>query len=163
MQDRAIEPRELSDMNDALFRLIYVSQNNIEGDVDTVQAEIDQILSVARDANRLCGVTGALMFNSGCFAQILEGDQADVEATFERIQCDYRHSDVVILSYSSIDSRSFNDWSMAYIGQCSESNEAFEHIRSESNFDSSRLNGDHVFEMMKSHLAKAESNNRNAA
>ena len=37
------------------------------------------------------------MFNSGCFAQVLEGPHHAIQATFERIQCDERHSDVTVL------------------------------------------------------------------
>lgn len=58
-------------MSSTIARLIYLSTNQIEGDEAAVSREISSILDVARKANDAVGVTGALMFNSGCFAQIL--------------------------------------------------------------------------------------------
>jgi len=61
-------------------------------------------------------VTGGLLFSEGCFAQVLEGPQDAVEAAFERIQCDARHCEVVVLQSGPITKRDFPDWSMAFAG-----------------------------------------------
>ncbi len=39
-----------------------------------------------------------------------------MEAAFERIQCDERHSDVTVLESGPIATRDFPDWSMAFTG-----------------------------------------------
>jgi len=57
-----------------------------------------------------------LLYGEGCFAQVLEGSLAAVERTFERIQCDFRHADVVVLDSRAVDARMFGDWSTAYGG-----------------------------------------------
>jgi hypothetical protein len=103
-------------MSEPLFSLAYFSRNAIEGDGPEVQTQIAQILTSARRNNARHGVTGALLFSDGCFAQVLEGERGNVEGVFESIQCDPRHSDVTILHLHEVDRRSFGEWSMAFGG-----------------------------------------------
>lgn len=154
-------------MNTPLTRLIYISNNRIDGDDDTIRHEIDSILKVARQANSEAGITGALMFNKGCFAQVLEGKQDDIEETFERIQCDQRHSDIVILSIDSIDQRAFTSWSMGYVGDDQTVEMQFERIRDTSGFDPTQIPSDSIFDLLYQNLIEAETStpasNRHAA
>jgi hypothetical protein len=99
-----------------LYSLAYFSRNSIEGSQEVIEANIANILQSARRKNAAVGVTGALLFSDGCFAQVLEGARADVELVFETIQCDPRHRDVTILHLHEIDHRSFGQWSMAFAG-----------------------------------------------
>ena len=99
-----------------LHRLVYCSRNAIADAHDDVSREVGQILEVSRRNNRRDGVTGALLYGEGCFAQVLEGPLAAVEQTFERIQCDFRHADVIVLESTAVRARLFGDWSMAYGG-----------------------------------------------
>ncbi len=104
-------------MSDALYMLAYFSRNAIDNqDLPTLRREIESILHIARDSNRQRGITGALLYSSGCFAQVLEGPLGEVESTFERIQLDPRHRDVALIQHQPIESRSFGDWSMAFAG-----------------------------------------------
>ena len=79
-------------------------------------AEIERILTSARKNNAARNVTGGLLFSKDCFAQVLEGKVDDVEAIFSRVQSDPRHSDVRILQFEPIGSRSFGNWAMAFSG-----------------------------------------------
>lgn len=101
-------------MTSGVYQLIYCSKNCLEGDSEQKTKEIHQILSSARANNAKAGVTGALLFNAGVFAQVLEGPLAAVERIFERIQQDPRHSDVTVLQSGETATRDFPDWSMAY-------------------------------------------------
>ena len=103
-------------MSEPIYSLAYFSRNAIQGGLSQVQADIAQILRSARRRNAAQGVTGALLFSDGCFAQVLEGPRTDVEAVFETIQCDLRHSDVTILHHHEVAHRSFGAWSMAFGG-----------------------------------------------
>lgn len=103
-------------MTDRLFSLAYFSRNMIAGTADDMQIAIAKILSSARRHNARRNVTGALLFSDGCFAQVLEGAREDVEAVFESIQCDPRHSSVTIMHLHEVEERSFGDWSMAFGG-----------------------------------------------
>ncbi len=102
-----------------LYRLIYRSRNHIVGarpDADIGQ-EIHSILEASRRRNAANQVTGALLFTGSGFAQVLEGPRDVVEQTFERIGMDPRHTDVVVLSFTPTERRSFPQWSMAFCGQ----------------------------------------------
>jgi len=100
-------------VNDNLFRLIYCSRNTILGQQSDAVAEVAGILAASRANNARDGVTGALLYSNGCFAQVLEGGLDAVERTFERIECDPRHSDVVILQAARAEGRLFGIWNMA--------------------------------------------------
>jgi hypothetical protein len=73
------------------------------------------IRASARSRNHRAGISGALLFNGSAFAQVLEGPLDAVEAIFEAIQCDDRHSDVVMLRNAAAEARVFSGWSMAYV------------------------------------------------
>ena len=99
-----------------LHRVLYCSRNLIPGAAEAVAAEVRGVLAVSRMNNARDGVTGGLLFSEGCFAQVLEGPQDVVEAAFERIQCDARHSEVIVLQNGPVTKRDFPDWSMAFAG-----------------------------------------------
>ena len=129
-------------------RIVYFSRNRIDGDDDARRGEIENILARARRNNERANVTGALLFNSGGFAQALEGDIADLEAVFERIQCDPRHSDVLVLDYTPIETRRFENWSMAFIGDRHKDKRLFGAVSETSGFDPRHLRGVDVFQEM---------------
>ena len=102
-------------MEQALFRILYCSRNMV-GEIGGVQNQpISQILETARTNNSRANVTGALLYNSGYFAQVLEGPKAAIEHVFERIQRDSRHRDITVLECSGIRSRDFPSWAMARV------------------------------------------------
>ena len=112
-------------MKGSLYRLVYCSRNALTGSPETMRVEVEQILEVARRNNAHLGITGALLFNRGCFAQVLEGPQDNVERVFEEISCDLRHKDLAILEIAPVETRSFPDWSMAYTGMLEDDRTTF--------------------------------------
>ncbi|MCJ2124466.1 BLUF domain-containing protein [Methylobacterium sp. J-077] len=131
-----------------LYRLVYASKNLFQGSEAELTAAVGQILASSQRNNARSDVTGALMFNSGAFAQVLEGPRQGVEETFERIQCDDRHGDVTVLQCGPTESRSFASWSMAFVGASTGGQARFSRLAAESGFDLSRLDGDAVFTML---------------
>jgi hypothetical protein len=101
-------------MTGDIYKILYCSKNLIEGENAKRDAEIGQILQTARRKNKEQNVTGALLFNSGYFAQALEGPRLAIEQIFETIQRDPRHGDVTVLSSQTDGRRDFPEWSMAY-------------------------------------------------
>lgn len=99
-----------------LFRVVYVSRNTLSQ--DETEAAMTQILAASRARNAKVGVTGALLFSEDCFAQALEGPMEAVEAVFEHVQADDRHTEVVVLEANTVTRRDFPEWSMAYAGRC---------------------------------------------
>lgn len=125
-------------------RLVYFSANRLPAEPGVAMEQIRLILEKSRRNNAVANITGALMFSNGHFAQVLEGPQASVEATFERIQQDNRHGNVTVLQVRAIEKRSFANWSMAYLGSES-GNEDIDRIAVESGFRPTSLTGDELF------------------
>ncbi len=100
-------------MTETIYRILYCSRNCMIGTLKEQKEEIANILAKSRLNNGRSGITEALLFNSGFFAQVLEGDAAMVEKTFERIQRDMRHDDVSVLECGIVPQRDFPEWSMA--------------------------------------------------
>ena len=102
-------------MSQHMYRVVYCSRNLIADSSLQHHTEIDQILQTARVNNSRKNVTGALLYNAGFFAQVLEGPRACVEEIFEKIQRDDRHGDVTVLEGGDLATRDFPDWSMAHV------------------------------------------------
>jgi hypothetical protein len=94
----------------AIINLIYVSSSYREIDAD----ELDQILEASNRRNMADQITGMLLYAGGSFMQVLEGEEAVVDATFARIENDPRHFDVFVLERAPIEQRSFDRWSMGF-------------------------------------------------
>jgi hypothetical protein len=145
-----------------LQRIVYFSRNTMDASHGTLREAVDDILEKARVNNAAAGVTGALIFNSNGFAQVLEGEREDVAAIFERIQCDPRHSDVLVLEYETVESRRFPNWSMAYVGASRTDERLFGAVSEASGFDSALLRADEVLAAME-RLVREEESPRSAA
>ena len=143
-------------MSNALYRLVYLSQNGLEGDHAARDEQLCDILNASRRNNMQVGVTGALMFNTEYFAQVLEGPVDAVEATFERIQCDERHSNAIVLQFEPSETRAFSNWAMAYVGQSKESAEQFAAVGDESHVDFAALDGNEIFGLLMENLHESE-------
>jgi hypothetical protein len=99
-----------------LYSLAYISKNTIKGSEEETKEEIRDILTAANRNNVVNGVSGALLYSGGYFCQVIEGPGHIVEELFETIQMDPRHSDVTLLHFEPIVSRSFSEWAMAFVG-----------------------------------------------
>jgi hypothetical protein len=143
-------------MAEQLYRLVYYSRNLMPGAPAEIAAGIDSILRSARRDNPPLGVTGALLFNSGAFAQALEGPRRSVETIFERIQRDSRHGDVQVLAYEEAAERRFPSWSMAFVGRSVEGRNLFSGIGASTGFEARRLEGERVMEIVASIVMEEE-------
>jgi hypothetical protein len=135
-------------MSEDIHRLVYYSRNRHASSLETMAVTIKQILAASRRNNAKVNVTGALMFNAGCFAQVLEGPRATVEHTFERIQQDERHGEVSVLSFGPVAERAFDRWSMGFVGETANDAHSYGTIGEESGYDPSRMTGDALFQTL---------------
>lgn len=94
----------------ALIHTIYVSAATH----DFGQGELTELLEAARRTNRRRGVTGMLLHAEGTFFQILEGHPLTVDALYERISRDTRHTEVAKIIREPIAHRSFGEWTMGF-------------------------------------------------
>lgn len=95
-------------------RIIYVSESRIEKTES--QYAVAAIVEHAQVKNAQLGITGALLYTGGHFAQVLEGTPEAIYMLMAFIYNDPRHGNVVVVDKSSISHRRFHDWQMAYQG-----------------------------------------------
>ncbi len=93
-----------------MHQLTYISTATRE----ISPADIDGILAAARRNNQRAGISGLLLYDGRRFLQALEGEEAQIRTTFERIERDDRHRAIVMLSNRAIATRQFGAWSMAW-------------------------------------------------
>ena len=93
----------------ALMQLVYASRPFGYDDLT-----LSGILNAARLNNKQNAVTGCLICREDLFLQMLEGSQAAVLETFERIKRDDRHTEIVTLICEDLDARLFPDWAMKH-------------------------------------------------
>ncbi|RYG28944.1 BLUF domain-containing protein, partial [bacterium] len=136
-------------MSDTLYQLVYYSRNETSGDDASFTDEVHSILKASCRNNEAVGITGALLFNAGVFAQVLEGPLEAVEATFERIQQDPRHGDVSLLALEPIAHRSFTNWAMGFVGQSADNEKRFAQVGIDSGFDPALLGGQRVHAILR--------------
>jgi len=77
-------------------------------------AELEVLLAACRSNNAEAGITGMLLYRAGSFFQVLEGDRTVVEALFEKISVDKRHSLVTKVILEPITERAFAAWTMGH-------------------------------------------------
>ena len=94
-----------------LVRLLYASRAT-----NTVnQEELVAILRKSKAHNPALGITGVLCFSEGIFLQALEGGRSAVNALYNRIAVDPRHTQVELLCYDEIGERRFAGWAMGQV------------------------------------------------
>lgn len=76
--------------------------------------ELFSLLAKSRLNNQRDQLTGLLLYYDMGFMQVLEGAEAAVSETFQRIERDPRHRNILkIISFQSQD-RTFTNWSMGF-------------------------------------------------
>lgn len=143
-------------MTGPLQRIVYYSKNLLTGSDEVIATNIEQILEAARVNNSKANLTGALIFNSGCFAQVIEGPRDGIAEVFERIQCDPRHTEVQVLEYGPIIKRAFPNWSMAFIGVREKDEKLFHRLALETSFDDKRLAAEDILTTMREIMLEEE-------
>ena len=104
---------EFDDAPKGLARLIYASRSTEAGGAG-LSEQVRIITAKSIHNNRLADITGFLATGEGRFLQLLEGPVSEVEATFERIRSDPRHTDLAVIAQGAADRRMFRDWNMAH-------------------------------------------------
>jgi hypothetical protein len=93
-----------------MHQLIYLSQATRPLSAKALTGLVEQ----ARQANARQHLTGALVYGTKRFIQLLEGEQAALEATYARIRQDPRHQHLCQVAYYPIAARRFSEWPLAF-------------------------------------------------
>jgi hypothetical protein len=94
-----------------MYEIVYTSLATRDLD----QGELTALLDHARRANKARSITGMMIYRKREFLQLLEGEQAAVQALYERIASDDRHHQMAKIWDGPITSRSFAEWEMAFV------------------------------------------------
>jgi len=78
------------------------------------QDELTEILEKARTKNRQLEITGMLVYFEGNFVQLLEGEKSKIDALYDTIRQDERHSHLFLIDEVETPVRSFPNWQMAF-------------------------------------------------
>ncbi len=76
--------------------------------------DLVELLTKSRASNAERGVSGLLLYHEGSFLQVLEGDRSIVEALFDKIGEDPRHTDKLLLFRREGVERCFDEWTMGF-------------------------------------------------
>jgi len=92
------------------IQLIYAS----EATQKFSDEELDDLLALSSSFNASKNITGMLLYGSGKFMQVLEGEAREIDALVKKISADGRHTKVNILVRTPISQRNFSTWSMGF-------------------------------------------------
>ena len=120
--------------NADLFRLVYRSRSAIAGGAEAVQQTIDAVVAASQRRNAEAGVTGTLMFTGLFFVQALEGSAAAVEAIFDRICCDLRHTGIEVVECGPVLEPAFGGGAMSHLVPDAEAGALLDRLDSEAEY-----------------------------
>lgn len=134
-----------------LSTLIYRSLVNPE----LQQASIHRLVEDAFCKNNANNITGILLFDGTAFFQVLEGEEAVINALFTRIKADLRHNAVVLLMQDYSAYRRFQNSGMQLFNVGNRTVESvIDDIRSLSHFRGNYLQDDRIFRLATTFLAQ---------
>ena len=114
-------------VSDSLYTIVYLS--NVSNDYSPV--EMESLINISRIRNRQSDITGILIFGDGNIIQVLEGSNKEVHETFDRIQHDNRHENLIVLMDDPTEERTFENWSMGFNSVVPKAYQAIEDISTE--------------------------------
>lgn len=79
------------------------------------KASLQALAEISSRNNALIGVTGLLLYSSGTFFQLIEGNQAVLGRLYRRIESDRRHYAMRVLYKGSMVKRNFPEWCMGLL------------------------------------------------
>jgi len=94
----------------SLISLIYASRSTEQFH----EHEIPDLLHQIRLSNAKQEITGMLLYISGSFLQVLEGQPQMVDAVFSKILADKRNTQIRAIARESIPARAFEGWTMMH-------------------------------------------------
>ncbi len=93
-----------------MYQLTYSSISK-EG---LIVEDLENILETAKSINFQNDISGCLVYHNENFIQILEGEEENVLKIYDKIKEDGRHHSIKLLWDNQINTRSFQEWNMAF-------------------------------------------------
>jgi hypothetical protein len=138
-----------------ITRLTYFSRNHFDRLDQPADDCVKDILIESVANNRRDDVTGALILDHAWFAQVLEGPEAAVSATFERILRDRRHSGMRLVKMQPVSARRFGAWWLAIVARTQDNADLFRHYCESERFDPELIPADRLGDLIEALVARA--------
>ncbi len=98
------------------MELIHIIYCSVSAQRSFSAVELEQLLEVCRRNNGNAGVTGMLLYKDPWFFQVLEGEPAALQALYDKIGLDKRHTRIMKIIQEPIEARDFGEWTMGRAG-----------------------------------------------
>jgi Sensors of blue-light using FAD len=140
-----------------ITRLTYFSRNAFDRINRAREDCVRDILIESVTNNRRDDVTGALIHDHCWLAQVLEGPEDRVSATFERILRDARHTDVRLVKLQVVPARRFGPSWLTIVGRRDDNTELFRHYAESDRFDPESMTPDRLGDLIEALVGSAPS------
>jgi len=127
-----------------LVRLIYTSKLNDGID----PSELARIHETALLNNAKSGMTGLLAFGNDYFLQVLEGGRVEINHLYSNLSKDPRHKEALLLQYTEIVERDFDQWSMKLVMLTNQKKILFRKFSTTDDFDTFKLSGESAYRLL---------------
>jgi hypothetical protein len=135
-----------------ITRLTYFSRNGLG---PSAADSIKDILIESVANNRRDDITAALVHDHRWFAQVLEGPEAAVAATLERILGDRRHCAVRLVKSQKVLARRFGAWWMAIVARQEDNADLFRHYGEREGFDPGLMTAERLGDLIEAVVFRA--------
>jgi hypothetical protein len=130
-----------------LIRLTYFSRKCL--DRTTGDLGVAAILVKSNVHNLRNNITGVLIHDERWFAQVLEGAEQAISATFERILRDRRHRDVVLVAMQPVARRRYPGFAMGGFARSEDNDDLFRHYGEDERFDPRQMRAERLADLIK--------------
>jgi hypothetical protein len=131
-----------------LIRLTYFSRNRLDGRNISKDVGIADILATSAANNLRDRITGVLICDDRWFAQVLEGAESNVSATFERILRDERHCNVTLVTMQPVAERRYPAFPMKGFVRSDDNDDLFRHYSEHESFDPREMRADRLSDLI---------------
>ena len=124
-----------------MIRLCYAS-TRVESVTNLIE-DLSSILTTARRFNLDHHIFGVLYYAEGQFFQCLEGEKSILDALYENILHDQRHTNIFRFSDQPLEQIYFSKWSMKYVKESTKISRFFAQFGSKK-FQPYQLNDENI-------------------
>jgi hypothetical protein len=93
-----------------MYTICYISSAR----ADITENELTQLFGTTENNNTGKNITGILLYESGKFLQVLEGDEQVLKSLYEKIEADSRHNNIFVILNQPCKRRIFENYASRF-------------------------------------------------
>ncbi len=93
-----------------MYTICYVSSAR----VDITEDELTALFRTTENNNTSNNITGILLYKSGKFLQVLEGEETVLKSLYEKIEADPRHNNIFVILNQKCKRRIFENYASRF-------------------------------------------------